>query len=88
MQFALHYKKAKKNNQLPPKPFQLFLKEGVGVEKRFVVTAVTEHLLRVLKYLNQNLDQQSVLLTAFTGKADYITFGISLPCQVRVKILC
>ena len=35
MQYALHCKLAEKNNELPPKPFRIFLSGGVGKEKAF-----------------------------------------------------
>ena len=54
---------------MPPKPFQIFLSEGAGVEKSFLIKEVTEYLKRVLRYQNQTLDQPSVLVTASTGKA-------------------
>ena len=69
MQYALHCKLAEKNNELPPKPFQIFLSGGAGVEKSFLVETITEYLQRFLRYPNQNLDQPSVLKTASTGKA-------------------
>ena len=50
------------NNELPPKPFQVFLSGGASVEK-------TKYLKRVLRYPNQSLDQPSVLVTTSTGKA-------------------
>ena len=57
------------NNELPPKPFQIFLSGGDGVGKSFLSKAITEYLKRVLRYSNQNLDQPSVLVTAYSGKA-------------------
>ena len=44
MQYALHRKLAEKNNELPPKPFQIFLSGGAGVEKSFLVKTITEYL--------------------------------------------
>ena len=69
MQFALHCKLAEKNNEFPPKPFQMFLtgKSVPDIGKSFLIKAITKYLKRVLRYLNQNLDQSSVLLTASTG---------------------
>ena len=58
----------RKNNELPPKPFQIFLSGGAGVGKCFLATAITEYLKRVLRYPSQNLDQPSVFVTASTGK--------------------
>ena len=63
---------------MPAKPNQLFLNGSVEVKNSFVVTAATEYLKRVLKYLNQNLDQQSVFVTASTGKAATAVNGIAL----------
>ena len=37
MQFALHRKLAKKNNELPPKPFHMFLNGEAGAEKSFLI---------------------------------------------------
>ena len=68
MQYAQHCKLAEKNNELPPKPFQIFLSGGAGVGKSFLVKAITECLKRVLRYPKQNLDQPSVLVAASTGK--------------------
>ena len=73
MQYALHCKLAEKNNELPPKPFQIFLSGGAGVEKSFLVETITEYLQRFLRYPNQNLDQPSVLKTASTGKAAQVS---------------
>ena len=73
----LHCKLAKRNNQLPPKPFQIFLSGGAGVRKSFSIKAITEYLKRVLRYLNQNFDQPSVLVTASTLKAATTTIGIT-----------
>ena len=35
MQYAVHCKVAEKNNELPLKPFHIFLSGGVGVGKSF-----------------------------------------------------
>ena len=69
MQYSLHCKLAEKNNELPPKLFQMFLSGGAAVEKSFLVKTITECLKRVLRYPNHNLDQLSFLVTASTGKA-------------------
>ena len=55
MQHSLHYKLAEKNNKLPSKPFQIFLRGGAGVGKSFLIKAITEYLKRFLRYPNQNL---------------------------------
>ena len=68
MQYAVLCKLAEKNNELPPKPFQIFLSGGAGVGKSFLIKAITEYLKRVLRYPNQNLDQPSVLVTAAMEK--------------------
>ena len=62
MQHAVHCKLAEKNNELEPKPFQIFLSGGAGVGKSFLDTAITEHLRRVLRYPRQNLDNPSLSL--------------------------
>ena len=36
------FKKAEKNNELPPKPLQIFLREGAGVGKSFLIIASSE----------------------------------------------
>ena len=69
MQHAMYCKLAEKNNELEPKPFQIFLSGGAGVGKNFSVTAITEYLKKILRYSSQNLDNPSVLVTASTGKA-------------------
>ena len=69
MQHAMYCKLAEKNNELEPKPFQIFLSGGAGVGKIFSVTAITEYLKKILRYSSQNLDNPSVLVTASTGKA-------------------
>ena len=53
MQYVAHCKLAEKNNELPPKPFQIFLSGGAGVGKSFLIKAITEYLKRVLRYPNQ-----------------------------------
>ena len=77
MQYALRCILAEKNNELPPKPFKI--SGGAGVGKSFLIKAITEYLKRLLRYPNQNLDQTSVLVTAYTGKA--ATGSISLLSQ-------
>ena len=69
MQHAVYRKLAEKNNELEPKPFQILLSGGAGVGKSFLVTPITEYLKRILRYPSQNLDNPSVLVTAYTGKA-------------------
>ena len=69
MYYVLHCKLADTNNELPPKPPQIFLSGGAGVGKSFLKTAISEYLKIILRYPNQNLDQPSVLVTASTGKA-------------------
>ena len=44
MQYALHCKLAEKNNDLPPKPFQIFLSGDAGVGKSILIKAITEYL--------------------------------------------
>ena len=50
MQYAVHCKLAEKNNELQPKPFQIFLSGDADVGKSFLVTAITEYLRRVLRH--------------------------------------
>ena len=38
MQYALHYKLAENNNELPPKPFQIFLRGSGGIGISFLIT--------------------------------------------------
>ena len=86
MQYALHWKLAEKNNELPPKPFQIFLSEFAGVGKSFLIKAITEYLKRLLRYPNQNLDQPSVLVTASTGKAATGINGITLNSAFHLPV--
>ena len=86
MQYALHCKLAEKNNESPPKPFQIFLSGGAGVGKSFLIKAITEYLKRVLRYPNQNLDQPSVLVTASTGKAATGINGITLHSAFHLPV--
>ena len=82
----LHSKLAEKNNELPHKPFQIYLSGGAGVRKSFLIKAITEYLKRVLRYLYQNLDQLSVLVTASTGKAATVINGITLHCAFHLPV--
>ena len=59
MQYTLHCKLAEKNNELPHKPFHIFLSRGAG--KSFLIKPITDYLKRVLRYLNQNLDNHLFL---------------------------
>ena len=74
----MHCKVAEKNNELPPKPFQIFLSGGAGIGKSFLIKAVTECLKRILRYPNQTLDQPSVFVIASTGKTATGINGIAL----------
>ena len=65
MQHAVYCKLAEKNNELEPKPFQIFLSGGAGVGKSFLVTTITEYFKRILRYPSKNL----VIVTASTGDA-------------------
>ena len=56
----------------------MFLSEGAGVGKTFLIKAITEYLKQVLRYPYQNLDQLSVLVTASTGKAAAGINGITV----------
>ena len=78
MQYALHCKLAEKNNELPPKPFQIFLSGDAFVGKSFLIKAINEYLKWVPRYSHQNLDQPSVLVTVSTGKAATAISGIAL----------
>ena len=86
MQYAVHCKLAEKNNELPPKPFQIFLSRGVVVGKSFLIRAITEFLKQVLRYPSQNLDQPSVLVTASTGKAATGISGITLHSAFHLPV--
>ena len=86
IQYALHCKLAEKNNELPPKPFQIFLSGGAGIGKSFLSKAITEYLKRVLRYPNQNLDQPSVLVTASTGKAGTGFSGVTLHSAFHLPV--
>ena len=77
---------AEKNNELPPKPFPIFLSGGAGTGKSFSVKAITEYLKQVLRYPNQNLYQPSVLVTASTGKAATGIKGITLNSAFHLPV--
>ena len=72
----MYCKLAEKNNELEPKPFQMFLSGGAGVGKSFLVTAITKYLKRILRYPSQSLANPSVVVTASTGKAPSNVSGI------------
>ena len=74
----MHCKLAEKNDELPPKSFQIFLSGVAGVGKSFLIKAITKYLKRVLRYANQNLDQPSVLMATCTGTAATSINGITL----------
>ena len=78
MQYTLHCKLAEKNNELPSKPFQIFLSGDAFVGKSFLIKAINKYLKWVPRYSNQNLDQPSVLVTLSTGKAATAISGIAL----------
>ena len=86
LQYALHCKLAEKSDELPPKPFQIFLSGGADVGKSFLIKAITEYLKRVLRYPNQNPDQPSVLVTASTGKAATGINGITLHSAFHLPV--
>ena len=86
IQYALHCKLAEKNNELLPKPFQIFLSGGAGIGESFLIKAITEYLKRVLRYPNQNLDQTSVFVTASTGKAATGINGITLHSAFHLPV--
>ena len=44
MQYIVHCKLAEKNNDLPPKPCQMFLSGGAGIGKSFLIKTITEYL--------------------------------------------
>ena len=80
MQYALHCKLAEKNNESPPKPFQIFLSGGAGVGKSFLIKAISEYLKLVLRYPNQNFDLLVKLLQV-SMVLHYILHFISLLSQ-------
>ena len=82
----MHCKLAEKNNELPPKPFQIFLSGDVGVGKSLLIKAITEYLKQVLRYPNQNLDQPSVLVTVSPGKATTDVNGITLHSAFHLPV--
>ena len=43
IQYTMHCKLAKNNNELPPKPFQIFLSGCAGVGKSFIIKAIIEY---------------------------------------------
>ena len=86
MQYALHSELTENNNELPPKPFIIFLSGGAGVGKSLLIKAITEYLKRVLQYPNQNLDQPSVLVTASTSKVATDINGIALHSAFQLPL--
>ena len=51
-------------------PFNIYLSGRAGVGKSFFVNLITEYLKKTLKYAGRNCnDHQSVVITAFSGKA-------------------
>ena len=85
-QYTLHCKLAEKNNELPPKTFQIFLSGGAGVGKRFLIKAITEYFKQALRYSNQNLDQPFVLVTVSTGKTAIGINGITLHSAFHLPV--
>ena len=81
----MYFKLAERNNELGPKPFQIFLSWSAGVIKSFLVTAITEYL-RILRYPSQNLHNPSVLVTAYTGKAATDVNGITLHSAFNLPV--
>ena len=86
MQYALHCKLGEKNNELPPKTFQIFLSGGAGVGKSFLIKAITEYFKRFLRYPNQNLDQPYVFVTASTWKAATGINGVTLHSAFHLPV--
>ena len=86
MQHAMYCNLAEKNNQLEPKPFQIFLSGSAGVRKSFLVTSITEFLKRILRYQSQNFDNPSVFVTASTGKAATNVNGISFHSSFKLHV--
>ena len=82
----MYCKLAEKNNELEPKPFQMFLSVGAGVGKSFLVTAITKYLKRILRYPRQSLANPSVLVTASTGKAASNVSGIPLHSAFNLPV--
>ena len=83
LQYALHCKLAEKNNELPPKPFQIFLSDDAGVGKSFLIKAITEYLKQILRYPNQN---HLLHLTASTGNAVTGINGITLHSSFHLPV--
>ena len=81
----MYCKLTEKNNELEPKPFQIFLSGGAGVGKSFLVTTITQYLNRILRYPSQNLDNSSVLVTS-TGKAAANVSGIKLHSAFNLPV--
>ena len=87
MTYARKCRSAERNNELPPKPFYIFLSGGAGVGKTFLVNVITEYLKRILRYPNQSFDQQpSVLVTASTGKAATNINGTTLHSAFNLPV--
>ena len=86
MQYAIRCRYAEKNDTLKPSAFYVFLSGGAGVGKSFLINIITEYLRRMLRYPSQALDQQSVLVTASTGKAATNVNGTTLHSAFQLQI--
>ena len=86
MKHAVYCELAEKNIELEAKTFQIFLSGGAGVGKSFLVTTITEYLIRILRYPSWNLDNPSVLVTASTGKAATNVSGITLHSVFNLSV--
>ena len=86
MKYSVESRFAEINNTDLPEPFYIFLSDGAGVGKSFLVNVITEYLKRILRYPKQTLDQPSVVVTASTGKAATGINGITLHSAFNLSI--
>ena len=60
----------KKDDEIEPDPFHIFLSRDAGVGKTFLVNFIIEYLKKTLIFPGQNSDEEpSIAVTASTGKA-------------------
>lgn len=64
--------------------FHIFLSGGAGVGKSLTITALVQSILRLYgEDLTRDQSQTSVVVSAFTGKAAFNVYGMTLHCTYR-----
>ena len=84
MQYSVHCKLAENNNEL--QIISNIFKWRCWCWEKFLATAITEHLRRVLRYPNQNLDQPSAPVTASAGEVATGVSGITLHSAFHLPV--